>query len=93
MKENLEEIENEILRIGRIANLDREDRKVLSDFYNTMSQEEQLCRKKYIVVFLKEGDKNTKFLKIATLRCRSYNRINTIKRINGTLEIKEQDIK
>lgn len=37
MKEKLEEIENEILRKGRTAKLDKEERQVLVDYYNTIS--------------------------------------------------------
>jgi len=45
------------------------------------------------VTWLKEGDKNTKFFKITTIRRRSYNRINEIKRMDGVLTLEEKEIK
>lgn len=37
MKERLEEIEHEILRIGRMIDLEKEERTLLTDYYNTLT--------------------------------------------------------
>ena len=93
MKEELEKLKNELLIIRRTRELDKVKNILLTNFYNTISQEEQLWRQKSRVTWLKEGDKNTKFFKITTIRRRSYNRINEIKRMDGVLTLEEKEIK
>lgn len=44
MKEKLERIENEILILGRTNELEKEEKLLLVEFYNIISQEDQLWR-------------------------------------------------
>lgn len=55
MKEKMEEIKNKILTRGRMIELDREEKIVLADYYNTISQEEQLWEQKSRVAWLNGG--------------------------------------
>lgn len=87
----MEEVEQEALVKGRSEELDKQERQILVEYHSTLAQEEKMWRQKSRVTWIREGDRNTKFFKLTTLR--SYNRIEQIRKVNGTVITEEDDIK
>ena len=53
---------------------------ILSDLHNIISKEEKFWRQRSRINWLKEGDQNTKFFHLSTLKHRENNRILGIKK-------------
>ena len=64
---------------------------ILADLHNIVGKEEMFWRQSSRVVWLKEGDKNSRFFHLSTLKHRTTNRIYRIRRGEDTLK-EDKDI-
>ncbi len=88
---NLTSIQASIQENGYDASNSEEELSILSDLHDIISKEEKFWRQRSRINWLKEGDQNTKFFHLSTLKHRANNRIFGLKKDQGVLT-KEEDI-
>ena len=88
---NLSSIQASIQENGYDVSNKEEELSILSKFHDIISKEEKFWRQRSRINWLKEGDQNSKFFHLSTLRHRASNKIFGLK-IDQRVLSKEEDI-
>ncbi|KAH9302372.1 hypothetical protein KI387_013955, partial [Taxus chinensis] len=85
LKQQLEELELQVSMKGMTLEDHQREKILLSDLHNINSHEETFWRMKSRALWLKDGDKNTKFFHLTAIKHRACNRISEVTKGNGNI--------
>ena len=84
--EELKDIQDKVQKEGYVTFSRDDESGKLVELHDIITKEEMFWRQHSRKVFIKEGDRNTKFFHVTTLKHRMANRISRLKIVEGTTD-------
>ena len=84
--EELKDIQDIVQKEGYVTFSRDDESGKLVEMHDIITKEETFWRQRSRKVFIKEGDRNTKFFHVTTLKHRMANRISRLKTVEGTTD-------
>lgn len=85
LKDQLGRLDNK-MQIGLFTEEDKRlERNLLVEYHNTLASKEKMWRQNSRALWLREGDRNTKYFHISILCHRSFNKIKELVNVDGSM--------